>query len=80
MLMASAVYNNLGYHWATSLLAFLTLAMVPFPYVPVPFILIFYVALVPTLVYDEIGSQCNCRYLFFRYGSRIRKHSRFAHR
>ena len=26
-----AVYNNLGYHWATTLLAFLTLAMVPFP-------------------------------------------------
>ncbi|PTU20132.1 hypothetical protein P175DRAFT_0438908 [Aspergillus ochraceoroseus IBT 24754] len=42
------MYNNLGYHWATSLLAFLTLAMVPFPY------------------------------LFFRYGSRIRKRSRFA--
>ncbi|KAJ5414101.1 hypothetical protein N7509_000728 [Penicillium cosmopolitanum] len=42
------VYNNLGYHWATSLLAFLTLAMLPFPYI------------------------------FYRYGSRIRKHSRFA--
>ncbi|KAJ5724933.1 hypothetical protein N7493_006661 [Penicillium malachiteum] len=26
------MYNNLGYHWATSLLAFLTLAMLPFPY------------------------------------------------
>lgn len=26
-----AVYNSLGYHWATSLLAFLTLAMIPFP-------------------------------------------------
>jgi hypothetical protein len=26
-----AVYNNLGYHWATSLLAFLTLVMAPFP-------------------------------------------------
>ncbi|KAJ6008012.1 hypothetical protein N7540_011988 [Penicillium herquei] len=25
------MYNNLGYHWATSLLAFLTLAMLPFP-------------------------------------------------
>lgn len=25
------VYNRLGYHWATSLLAFLTLAMLPFP-------------------------------------------------
>jgi hypothetical protein len=26
-----AVYNNLGFHWATSLLAFLTLVMLPFP-------------------------------------------------
>ncbi|KAJ5635597.1 uncharacterized protein N7484_008910 [Penicillium longicatenatum] len=26
------MYNNLGYHWATSLLAFLTLVMLPFPY------------------------------------------------
>lgn len=26
-----AVYNNLGFHWATSLLAFLTLVMTPFP-------------------------------------------------
>ncbi|PYI12327.1 MFS general substrate transporter [Aspergillus sclerotiicarbonarius CBS 121057] len=42
------MYNRLGYHWATSLLAFLTLGMVPFPY------------------------------LFFRYGGRIRKKSRFA--
>ncbi|KAL2819914.1 major facilitator superfamily domain-containing protein [Aspergillus cavernicola] len=42
------MYNNLGYHWATSLLAFLTLVMAPFPYI------------------------------FFRYGSRIRKKSRFA--
>ncbi|KAL2817417.1 MFS transporter [Aspergillus granulosus] len=25
------MYNNLGYHWATSLLAFLTLVMAPFP-------------------------------------------------
>ncbi|KAL2853410.1 major facilitator superfamily domain-containing protein [Aspergillus pseudoustus] len=25
------MYNNLGYHWATSLLAFLTLIMAPFP-------------------------------------------------
>ncbi|KAL2866390.1 MFS transporter [Aspergillus lucknowensis] len=25
------MYNNLGYHWATSLLAFLTLIMTPFP-------------------------------------------------
>ncbi|KAJ5142135.1 Vacuolar protein sorting-associated protein 62 [Penicillium atrosanguineum] len=42
------MYNNLGYHWATSLLAFLTLAMAPFPYI------------------------------FFKYGPRIRKKSRFA--
>ncbi|KAL3455127.1 major facilitator superfamily domain-containing protein [Aspergillus heterothallicus] len=42
------MYNNLGYHWATSLLAFLTLVMAPFPYI------------------------------FFRYGSQIRKKSRFA--
>ncbi|KAL4927400.1 MFS transporter [Aspergillus undulatus] len=42
------MYNRLGYNWATSLLAFLTLAMAPFPYI------------------------------FFRYGSRIRKKSRFA--
>ncbi|KAJ5375182.1 hypothetical protein N7517_007188 [Penicillium concentricum] len=26
------MYNNLGFHWATSLLAFLTLVMTPFPY------------------------------------------------
>ncbi|RAH55616.1 MFS transporter [Aspergillus piperis CBS 112811] len=26
------MYNNLGYHWATSLLAFLTLVMAPFPH------------------------------------------------
>jgi len=30
-----AVYNKLGYQWATSLLAFLTLVMTPFPYVSV---------------------------------------------
>ncbi|KAJ5368270.1 drug/proton antiporter YHK8, partial [Penicillium cataractarum] len=42
------MYNNLGFHWATSLLAFLTLVMLPFPYI------------------------------FFRYGARIRKKSRFA--
>ncbi|KAJ6173647.1 hypothetical protein N7485_006459 [Penicillium canescens] len=42
------MYNNLGYHWATSLLAFLTLVMAPFPYI------------------------------FYKYGSRIRKKSRFA--
>ncbi|KAJ6113783.1 hypothetical protein N7523_007100 [Penicillium sp. IBT 18751x] len=42
------MYNNLGFHWATSLLAFLTVAMAPFPYI------------------------------FFKYGARIRKKSRFA--
>ncbi|RAL07593.1 MFS transporter, partial [Aspergillus homomorphus CBS 101889] len=42
------MYNNLGYHWATSLLAFLTLVMAPFPYI------------------------------FYLYGNRIRKKSRFA--
>ncbi|KAL4896269.1 major facilitator superfamily domain-containing protein [Aspergillus ambiguus] len=42
------MYNNLGYHWATTLLAFLTLVMLPFPYI------------------------------FFRYGGRIRKKSRYA--
>ncbi|KAJ5934526.1 hypothetical protein N7466_004073 [Penicillium verhagenii] len=42
------MYNKLGYHWATSLLAFLTLLMLPFPYV------------------------------FFQYGSRLRKKSKFA--
>ncbi|PKX88949.1 MFS transporter [Aspergillus novofumigatus IBT 16806] len=42
------MYDRLGYHWATSLLAFLTLIMAPFPYI------------------------------FFRYGGRIRKKSRFA--
>ena len=26
------MYTNLGFQWASSLLAFLTLAMVPFPY------------------------------------------------
>ncbi|MCJ1305189.1 hypothetical protein MMC08_008003 [Hypocenomyce scalaris] len=42
------MYNKLGYQWATSLLAFLTVAMMPFPYI------------------------------FFRYGKRIRGHSKFA--
>lgn len=28
------MYDQLGYQWASSLLAFLTLAMLPFPYVP----------------------------------------------
>lgn len=26
------MYNKLGYQWATSILAFLTVAMMPFPY------------------------------------------------
>ncbi|KAI9877664.1 MAG: hypothetical protein M1830_003183 [Pleopsidium flavum] len=30
------MYNKLGYQWATSLLAFLTVAMAPFPYVSQP--------------------------------------------
>lgn len=30
-LLIVAVYNTLGYNWATSLLAFLSLAMSPFP-------------------------------------------------
>ncbi|KAM0277876.1 hypothetical protein ACHAQH_005508 [Verticillium albo-atrum] len=42
------MYEALGYSWASSLLAFLTVAMLPFPYI------------------------------FFRYGKRIRGHSRFA--
>ncbi|KIW04343.1 uncharacterized protein PV09_04633 [Verruconis gallopava] len=42
------MYNKLGYQWATSLLAFLALALAPFPY------------------------------LFFKYGKRLRRHSRFA--
>ncbi|OJJ88078.1 MFS transporter [Aspergillus glaucus CBS 516.65] len=49
-LFGTQMYNNLNYHWATSLLAFLTLLMTPFPF------------------------------LFFRYGARIRKKSRFATR
>ena len=27
------IYEKLGYQWATSLLAFLTIVMMPFPYV-----------------------------------------------
>ncbi|OAT00438.1 MFS multidrug transporter, variant 2 [Blastomyces dermatitidis ER-3] len=42
------MYNRLGFNWASTLLAFLTVAMAPFPYI------------------------------FFRYGKRIRKRSRFA--
>ena len=42
------MYKTLGFHWASSLLAFLTVAMAPFPYV------------------------------FFVYGRRLRKKSRFS--
>ncbi|KAF7858804.1 hypothetical protein EAF04_008847 [Stromatinia cepivora] len=42
------MYHKLGDQWATSLLAFLTVVMTPFPYI------------------------------FFKYGKRIRGHSRFA--
>ncbi|KAL1955367.1 hypothetical protein VTO42DRAFT_8649 [Malbranchea cinnamomea] len=31
-LFGNQMYKNLGYHWATSLLGFLTLALAPFPY------------------------------------------------
>lgn len=47
-LFGNQMYNKLGYPWASSLLGFLTLVMLPFPYI------------------------------FFRYGKRIRGHSRFA--
>lgn len=32
-LFGTQMYNKLDYQWASSLLAFLTLAMVPFPYI-----------------------------------------------
>jgi hypothetical protein len=32
-LFGTAMYNNLGYQWATFLLAMLTLVMAPFPYI-----------------------------------------------
>ncbi|KAL7269270.1 hypothetical protein RUND412_008077 [Rhizina undulata] len=47
-LFSVQMYEKLGYQWATSVLAFLTLAMMPFPF------------------------------LFFKYGVRIRRHSRYA--
>ncbi|KAF7596910.1 hypothetical protein BBP40_011955 [Aspergillus hancockii] len=47
-LFGAQMYNRLGLNWASCLLAFLTLAMLPFPY------------------------------LFYKYGARIRKKSRFA--
>ncbi|KOC12608.1 MFS transporter, partial [Aspergillus flavus AF70] len=47
-LFGTQMYNTLGLNWASCLLAFLTLAMVPFPYV------------------------------FYKYGARIRKKSRFS--
>jgi hypothetical protein len=42
------MYERLGFQWATALLAFLTVAMLPFPFI------------------------------FFRFGKKIRGHSRFA--
>ncbi|KAJ5815351.1 hypothetical protein N7474_007128 [Penicillium riverlandense] len=80
------MYNNLGFHWATTLLGFLTLVMMPFPpcilavdcmqYAECkglsqparPYVLILYI-LIPIF---------SGRYIFFRYGSRLRKKSRFA--
>jgi hypothetical protein len=47
-LFGNQMYEKLGYQWATSVLAFLTVAMMPFPYI------------------------------FFVYGKRIRRSSRFA--
>ncbi|KAI5294192.1 hypothetical protein KEM52_004516 [Ascosphaera acerosa] len=47
-LFGHQMYTNLGFNWASSLLAFLTLVMLPFPYI------------------------------FYRYGARIRKTSRYA--
>ncbi|KAK1634302.1 hypothetical protein BDP81DRAFT_56910 [Colletotrichum phormii] len=32
-LFGTQMYNKLGYSWASSLLAFLTVAMLPFPYI-----------------------------------------------
>lgn len=32
-LFGTQMYNRLGYQWASSLLAFLTVAMMPFPYI-----------------------------------------------
>lgn len=32
-LFGNQMYRNLGFQWATSLLAFLTVAMMPFPYI-----------------------------------------------
>ncbi|CAH0052824.1 unnamed protein product [Clonostachys solani] len=47
-LFGNQMYVALGNHWASSLLAFLTVAMLPFPYI------------------------------FFKYGKRLRRRSRFA--
>jgi hypothetical protein len=47
-LFGNQMYNKLGFHWASTLLAFLLLVMTPFPYI------------------------------FFKYGKRIRKKSRYA--
>jgi hypothetical protein len=32
-LFGTQMYNKLNYHWASSLLAFLTVVMMPFPYI-----------------------------------------------
>lgn len=32
-LFGNQMYEKLNYHWASSLLAFLTVAMMPFPYI-----------------------------------------------
>lgn len=47
-LFASGMYHNLGINWATSLLGFLAVALLPVPF------------------------------LFYRYGARIRKLSKYS--
>lgn len=47
-LFSTILYNKLGYHWASTLLAFLSVLMAPFPV------------------------------LFFVYGKKLRRKSRFA--
>jgi hypothetical protein len=62
------VYETLGFSWATSLLAFLTVAMAPFPYVGSSFGR-------ASLATSPADGD---RYLFFTYGKRIRQHSKYA--
>lgn len=57
------VYERLGYQWATALLGFLCLAMMPFPYVYDEC--------------EEVAAD-NCSYIFYRYGKRIRQRSKYA--